>query len=281
MRCVDGRLEPRRARFITGNLAGTRSALATRAMTPANAALAVLQEGPEEPVPQMSPAPAALRHLRERIRQATSDEVEARWKLLLQQLETLARLTARDLARSRAPDPATLRTEVDCLENQLREVSGGSVELFACRITCQELSRRAASSRRPRAGRAAALDAIERVRLDARALFEWAKSDLWTGVARRAVVEANRTALDLERESAATLSRVHRLLARAQAERGTGHELNQIAEDLALHELGRILTAGHCLRLPVKSDPLQEVGLSSARGVLSRLAPRLRSRSAA
>ena len=94
------------------------------------------------------------------------------------------------------------------LQSLLRhEVSGRSVELFASRITCQELSQRAARGRRSRNGRAAVLEAIELVRQDARALFEWAKSDLWTGIARRAVVEANRTALDLEREGRATLGR--------------------------------------------------------------------------
>jgi hypothetical protein len=229
----------------------------------------------------MTPASDALRHLRERIRQATSDEVEARWRVLLQQLETLARLTARDLARTRAADPVALRTEVDSLEHQLQDVSGGSVELFACRITSRELSQRSAPGRQPRAGAATAQDAVERVRLDARALFEWAKSDLWTGVARRAVVEANRTALDLERESAATVGRVQRLLARAQSPRASGEELAQVAEDLALHELGRILAVGHRLRFPIMTHPLQQLGLRSARGVLSSLAPRLRTRFAA
>jgi hypothetical protein len=229
----------------------------------------------------MNPAPEALRVLRERIRQATSDEVEARWKVLLQQLETLARLTARELAKDGAPDPVTLRTEVDSLERGLHEVSGGSVELFACRITCQELSQRAARGRRSRGGRAAALEAIERVRHDARALFEWAKSDLWSGIARRAIVEANRTALDLERESPATLGRVQRILARAHGPRGTGDELVQIAAELAFRELRRILTVGHALRLPARHDPLEQLGLRSARGVLSGIAPRLRSRFAA
>jgi len=211
------------------------------------------------------------------MRQATSNEVEARWKLLLQQIQTLARFTARELARKGGPDPLTLRGELDSLEQGLHEVSAGSVEFFACRITCQELSERSAPRRRRRGPRAAALEALEGVRLDARTLFEWAKSDLWTGVARRAIVEANRTALDLERETPATLCRIQRMLARVPDPRGAGHELAQVAEDLAFHELGRILAVGHCLRLPSRNDPLQQLGLRSAHGVLSRLSPRLRS----
>jgi len=230
----------------------------------------------EEIVPQTSPLPGALRALCERIRQATSDEVEARWKLLLQQLQTLARLTARELATKGGPDPVTLRSELDSLQRGLHEVSASSVEFFACRITCEELSERVGPA--PRRGRrSAALKAIERVRLDARVLFDWGKSDLWSSVARRAVVEANRTALDLERESPPTLSRVRRMLATGRGPRGTGDELAQVAEDLACHELARILAVGHGLRLPRRSDPLQQLGLRSARGVLSRLAPRIRS----
>jgi hypothetical protein len=245
------------------------------------ASLALLQQAPVEPLPQTSPVPGALRALRERIRQATSDEVEARSKLLLQQIRTLARLTARELARKGGPDPLTLRTELDSLQQGPQEVSAGSVELFACRITCQELSDRAAPGRRRRGPRAAALKALEGVRLDARTLFEWAKSDLWTGVARRAIVEANRTALDLERETPATRCRVQRMLATVPGARSTGHELAQVAEDLAFHELGRILAVGPGLRLPSRNDPLQQLGLRSAHGVLSRLAPRLRSSVAA
>jgi hypothetical protein len=210
------------------------------------------------------------------MRQATAGEVEGRWKLLLQQLETLARLTAQELARKETTDPSVLRSEVDSLARSLHEVSSGSVELFACRLTSQELSARAAAGRRPRAVRSAAVKTIERVRLDARTLFDWAKADLWTGVARRAVVEANRTALDLEREAPATLSRVRRNLARTPGQRRTGDELAQVAEDLAFQELGRILAVGHRLRLPSTGHPLQQVGVRSARGVLSRLAPRLR-----
>jgi hypothetical protein len=249
-------------------------------MMPATAAVALLQQAPVEPVPQTTSVPGALRVLRERIRQATSDEVEARWKLLLQQIQTLARFTARELARKGGPDPLTLRSELDSLEQGLHEVSVGSVEFFACRITCQELSSRAPRRRR-RGPRAAALKALEGVRLDARTLFEWAKSDLWTGVARRAIVEANRTALDLERETPATLCRIQRMLARVRGPRGTGHELAQVAEDLAFHELGRILAVGHGLRLPSRNDPLQQLGLRSADGVLSRLAPGVRSSVAA
>jgi len=239
----------------------------------------VLQHDPDQPLRPIHPATRALRLLRERIRQATADEVEARWKLLLQQLETLARLTARELAKEGATDPVVLRSEVDSLEGGLHEVSLGSVEIFACRLTSQELSRRSAAGPRRRDGRAAALDAIARVRLDARALFEWARSDLWTGVARRAIVEANRAALDLERESPATVCRVSRTLAGTDVSRGAD-ELAQVAEDLAFQELGRILALGHGLPVPARGS-LQEMGLDSARGVLARLAPRLRSRSAA
>jgi hypothetical protein len=197
-----------------------RHALEALPNMPPTPALSLLQLGPGGSAQPMTPASDVLGLLRDRVRQATSDEVEARWKLLLQQLETLARLTARELARKGPPDPVTLRAEVDSLEQRLQGVSGGSVELFACRITCRELSERAAPGRRR--VRAGALEIIERVRLDARALFEWAKSDLWTGVARRAIIEANRTALDLERESAATICRVQRTLARV---RGPGATL--------------------------------------------------------
>jgi hypothetical protein len=227
----------------------------------------------------MTPASDAIHLLRERVRQATSDEVEARWKLLVQQLETLARLTAREICKKGPPDPVALRREVDALEQRLHDQSGGSVELFACRITCRELSERAAPG--GRRSRATAMEIIESVRLDARALFEWAKSDLWTGVARRAIVEANRTALDLERGSPAILCRIQRALAAARAPGSGGNELAQVAEDLACRELARILTVGHGLRLPSRSNPLEQVGLRSARGVLSRLAPRVRSRVAA
>jgi hypothetical protein len=67
----------------------------------------------------------------------------------------------------------------------------------------------------------------------------------------------------------------------AHGRRGTGDELAQVAEDLACHELARILAVGHGLRLPARSDPLEQLGLRSARGVLSRLAPRVRSSFAA
>lgn len=243
---------------------------------PPSDAVALLQQAPDGPLPPRNPATGPLLVLRQRIRQATADEVEARWKLLVQQLETLARVTAQDLARKGTPDPAVLRSEVDSLERSLHEVSSGSVELFACGLTLQELSGRGAAGRRPRGARSAAVKTIERVRLDARTLFEWAKADLWTGVARRAVVEANRTALDLERETPATLCRVRRNLARTPGQGRTGDELAQVAEDLAFHELGRILAVGHRLRLPTSGHPLQQVGVRSARGVLSRLAPRLR-----
>jgi hypothetical protein len=257
-----------------------RGVLCHPANMPPTAALALMHQAPAEPLPQTRPVPGALRALRERIRQGTSDEVEARSKLLLQQLETLARFTARELARKGGPDPLTLRSELDSLQQGLHEVSAGSVEFFACRITCQELSERVATGRRRRGPREGALKALEGVRLDARTLFEWAKSDLWTGVARRAIVEANRTALDLERETPATLCRVKRMLARV-GPRGAGHELAQVAEDLAFHELGRILAVGHGLRLPSRNDPLQQLGLRSAHGILSRLAPRVRSTVAA
>ena len=225
----------------------------------------------------MPPLAAPLRVLRERMRQATAGEVEARWKLLVQQLETLARVTAQELARKGTPDPAVLCSEVESLDRSLHEVSSGSVELFACRLTSQQLSGRPAGRRR-RGGRRAALRTLEDVRLDARTLFEWAKADLWTGVARRAIVEANRSALDLERESPATLCRVRRTLARSPGRGRTSDELAQLAEDLAFQELGRILAVGHGLGIHTRSHPLQQVGVQSARGVLSRLAPQLRSR---
>ncbi|HZX42478.1 MAG TPA: hypothetical protein VFE93_11625, partial [Myxococcaceae bacterium] len=150
----------------------------------------------DPPVPPVDRPALVIEELRQRVRRATAEEVRVRSRLLVGQLERLARLTALELSRSGAPDPATFRTELDALERRLNEAPESKVELLACRVACADLSRRSTRRGRRRRGRAVAVAAasLEDLRLDARMLFEWAKADLWSSIARRAVAEASRTA---------------------------------------------------------------------------------------
>lgn len=196
------------------------------------------------PIPLVDRATGVLRQLRERVRQSTRNEVQARTKLLVEQLERLAHLNALELARKDAPDPVTLRMEIDALERGLEGAPESKVELLACRITCMALSRRSTrGGRRPGRG-APAGASLEHLRLDARTLFEWAKADLWSSVARGAIAEANRTASSLELEAPAVLTSLRSTLARPAVLRVIGDELAQVAEDLAMSELRRLLTRG-------------------------------------
>ncbi len=196
----------------------------------------------EPPVPLVDRAALVLQDLRERVRRATSEEVQVRSRLLVGQLQRLARLTALELTRGGAPDPVNFRTEIDALERRPDEAPESKVELLACRIACAELSRRSTRRGRRRGGRAVAAAALKHLRLDARTLFEWAKADLWSSIARRAIAEASRTASSVELEVPAVLPRLLRMRAPFRGLRILGDELAQVAEDLAISELNRLLT---------------------------------------
>lgn len=196
----------------------------------------------EPPVPLVDRAALVLQDLRERVRRATAEEVQVRSMLLVGQLQRLGRLTGRELAQRGALDPVTFRTEIDALEQRPDEAPESKVELLACRIACAELSRRNTRRGRRRGGRRVAAASLKHLRLDARTLFEWAKADLWSSIARRAIAEASRTASSVELEVPAVLPRLLRTLARFRGLRILGDELAHVAEELALGELNRLLT---------------------------------------
>jgi hypothetical protein len=83
---------------------------------------------------------------------------------------------------------------------------------------------------------------LKHLRLDARTLFEWAKADLWSSIARRAIAEASRIASSVDLEGPALLPRLLRMLVRFRGLRIVGDELAHVAEDLAISELHRLLT---------------------------------------
>jgi hypothetical protein len=196
----------------------------------------------EPPVPLVDRAALVLQELRERVRRATAEEVQVRSILLVGQLQRLGRLTGRELARNRALDPATFRMEIDALERRPDEAPESKVEFLACRIACAELSRQSTGRGRRRGGSAVAAASLKHLRLDARTLFEWAKADLWSSIARRAIVEASGTASSVELEVPAVLPRLLRTLSRFRGLRILGDELVHVAEDLAISELNRLLT---------------------------------------
>ena len=197
----------------------------------------------EPPVPLVDRAALLLQDLRERVRRATAEEVQVRSRLLVEQVQRLARLTARELGGSGCTRPVTFRTEIEALERRLDEAPESKVELLACRIACEELSRRSTRRARRRGERAVAVAAaLENLRLDARTLFEWAKADLWTSIGRRAIAEASRTASSAELEVPAVLPRLLHTLTRFRGLRILGDELARVAEDLAFSELKRLLT---------------------------------------
>ena len=196
----------------------------------------------DPPVPPVDRPALVLQELRQRVRRATAEEVRVRSRLLVGQLERLARLTALELSRSSAPDSVTFRTELDALERRLDEPPESKVELLACRIACADLSRRSTRRGRRRGGRAVVAAALEDLRLDARMLFEWAKADLWSSIARRAIAEASHTASSVELEVPAVAPRLLRMRSGFRGLRILGDELAQVAEDLAISELNRLLT---------------------------------------
>jgi hypothetical protein len=196
----------------------------------------------ESPVPLVDRAALLLQDLRERVRRATAEEVQVRSRLLVGQLQRLGSLIGRELARSGALDPVTLRAEIDVLERRPDEAPESRVELLACRIAWAEMSQRSTPRARRKGGRSVAAASLKHLRLDARTLFEWAKADLWSSIARRAVAEASRTASSVELEVPAVLPRLLRILARFRGLRILGDELAHVAEDLAISELNRLLT---------------------------------------
>jgi hypothetical protein len=196
----------------------------------------------EPPVPLVDRAALLLQDLRERVRRATTEEVQVRSRLLAGQLQRLGSLTGRELARSGGPDPLTFQAVIDALERRGDEPPESKVELLACRIACADLSQRSTRRGRRRGGRAVATASLKQLRLDARTLFEWAKADLWSSIARRAIAEASRTASSVELEPPAVLPRLLRTLARFRGLRILGDELAHVAQDLAISELNRLLT---------------------------------------
>jgi hypothetical protein len=219
----------------------------------------------EPPVPLVDRAALVLQDLRERVRRATAEEVQARSRLLVEQVQRLGRLTALELTRSGAPDPVTFRREIDALERRLDEAPESKVELLACRIACTELSRRSTRRGRRRGGRAVAAASLKDLHLDARTLFEWAKTDLWSSIARRAIAEASRTASSVELEVPAVLPRLLRMRARFGGLRLLGDELAQVAEDLAISELKRLLTGSRTTAAPTPGGELLEEQTHRAR----------------
>jgi hypothetical protein len=196
----------------------------------------------EPPVPLVDRAALLLQDLRQRVRRATEEEVQARSRLLVGQLQRLGSLTFLELARGGAPDLVTLRTEIDALERRSDEAPDSKVELLTCRIAWAELSQRRTPRGRRRCGRALAAASLKHLRLDARTLFDWAKADLWSSIARRAIAEASRTASSVELEVPAVIPRLSRMLVRFRGLRILGDELAHVAEDLAISELSRLLT---------------------------------------
>jgi hypothetical protein len=196
----------------------------------------------EPPVPLVDRAGLLLQDLRERVRRATAEEVQVRSRLLAEQLQRLGSLTGRELARRGALDPVTFRTEIDALERRPEGAPESKVELLAGRIAWAEMSQRSTRRGRRRGGRAVAAASLKHLRLDARTLFEWAKTDLWSSIARRAIAEASHTASLVELEVPAVLPRLSRILVRFRGLRILGDELAHVAEDLAISELNRLLT---------------------------------------
>jgi hypothetical protein len=219
----------------------------------------------EPPVPLVDRAALVLQDLRERVRRATAEEVQVRSRLLAGQLQRLGSLTGRELVRSGAPDPVTFRAEIDALERRPDEAPESKVELLACRIACGELSQLSARRGRRRAGRAVAAASLKHLRLDARTLFEWAKADLWSSIARRAIAEASRTACSVELEVPAVLPRLLRMLVRFRGLRVVGDELAHVAEDLAVSELNRLLTRPRTAAARLPESKLAEEQTHQAR----------------
>jgi hypothetical protein len=217
------------------------------------------------PVPLVDRAALMLQDLRARVRQATAEEVQVRSRLLAGQLQRLGSLTGRELARSGGPDAVTFQAEIDALERRPDEPPESKVELLACRIACAELSQRSTRRGRRRGGRAVAAASLKHLRLDARTLFEWAKADLWSSIARRAIAEASRTASSVELELPPVLPRLLRTLARFRGLRILGDELAHVAQDLAISELNRLLTRPRTAVSPTPERELVEEQTHRAR----------------
>ena len=219
----------------------------------------------EPPVPLVDRAALMLQDLRARVRQATAEEVQVRSKLLAEQLQRLGSLTGRELARGGEVDPVTFRTEIDALERLPDDPPESRVELLACRIAGAELSQRSTPRGRRRGGRAVAAASLKHLRLDTRTLFEWAKTDLWSSIARRAIAEASRTASSVELELPAVLPRLLRMLVRFRGLRILGDELVHVAEDLAIGELNRLLTQPRTAAVGMPERKLAEEQTDRAR----------------
>ena len=125
-------------------------------------------------------------------------------------------------------------------------------------------------------GRSAVLASFEGLRLDARTLFEWAKADLWTAIARMAVLEANRTTEALE--GSTVLPDPGRTVVSPGGTRVEGEALAQVAEELAIRELTRLLALAR--KTPVRTlrgtseAPFPRRVVRSARRLRSRVVPR-------
>lgn len=106
---------------------------------------------------------------------------------------------------------------------------------------------------------------LKHLRLDTRTLFEWAKTDLWSSIARRAIAEASRTASSVELELPAVLPRLLRMLVRFRGLRILGDELVHVAEDLAIGELNRLLTQPRTAAVGMPERKLAEEQTDRAR----------------
>jgi hypothetical protein len=205
---------------------------------------------PEAPIPLIDRGNRVLQNLGERIRRTTREQVEHHSALLLARLERLARFTAQEVRRTGAPSPAALLHELSALERRLRDVAGSSVELLACQMTCVELmrgGRRRSSAARTRR----AASCLDRVRSDARMLFEWARADLWSAVGQAAVLEASRSARSTG-EHPVWIARIRKTLAGTSWSAGTCTSIEALAEQLALAQLDRLLGGAEPSRAGVR-----------------------------
>ena len=239
----------------------------------------------EDPVEPSDRITDALLQLRARIAQATTAEVGLRSKRLLEQLRRLARFTARELGRAGTPRPDVLRKTLASLEQACGTEDDSSLELMTCRLVCAELSRRRPSRGRAPDGRTDLGSRLEELRLDVGTLVDWAKGDLWNGVARRAVLEASRTATSLEAQGTPTAPALNRALQAVGRSPASADALTRVAEQLALGELKRLLTRIRIVPAP-PADPeastdvprrvrtsVRQRGLGSAHRALLTLAP--------
>lgn len=196
--------------------------------------------------PDMDQAARALLRLRERIHRTVVDESRDRWKRFLEQLRELSLHSAPSDVRMRAQARALLRLQTATLERTRSDDAESSVELLACRLIHTVLTHplRPTVALRPMSTDAAS--SLTRLRAEARALFCRTKADLWSTVLRRSALEASRTACALVRQDPETIERLRRALDATAGQVRLDEDLAHIAEEVAIHELLRLLVPPAC-----------------------------------